>query len=141
VRLCKECKSTIFDRRDFEADVSKKPPEVRAYGNLVQFERGIRLHLPRFQKLLAALQYVYISLVTRFMYLTDTEAEIQGDHHLRHRLPMLRKSASDSLIHLQSTMLRLDGSVTYQRTLPLSNDYRKLYINKPAISCIFICYP
>ncbi|GLI77255.1 carboxypeptidase Y-deficient [Penicillium ochrochloron] len=56
VRLCKECKSTIFDRRDFEADVSKKPPEVRAYENLVQFERGIRLHLPRFQKLLTGLQ-------------------------------------------------------------------------------------
>ncbi|KAJ6116501.1 hypothetical protein N7512_006226 [Penicillium capsulatum] len=31
-------------------------PEVRAYENLVQFERGIRLHLPKFQKLLAALQ-------------------------------------------------------------------------------------
>lgn len=36
----------------------KKPPDVRAYENLVQFERGIRLLLPKFQKLLAALQYV-----------------------------------------------------------------------------------
>lgn len=49
--------STLFDRRDFEADVMRRPPDVRAYGNLVQFERGIRLLLPRFQKLLAALQY------------------------------------------------------------------------------------
>lgn len=57
VRLCKECKVTLFDRRDFQADLSRKPPEVRAYENLVQFERGIRLHLPRFQKLLTALQY------------------------------------------------------------------------------------
>ncbi|KAJ5135085.1 uncharacterized protein N7515_004363 [Penicillium bovifimosum] len=56
VRLCKECKSTLFDRRDFKADTMRKPPEIRAYENLVQFERGIRLHLPRFQKLLTALQ-------------------------------------------------------------------------------------
>lgn len=58
IRLCKDCKTTLFDRRDFQADLSRKPPEVRAYENLVQFERGIRLHLPRFQKLLASLQYV-----------------------------------------------------------------------------------
>ncbi|KAJ5815860.1 hypothetical protein N7447_008093 [Penicillium robsamsonii] len=56
VRLCKECKATLFDRRDFKADMTRKPPEIRAYENLIQFERGIRLHLPRFQKLLAALQ-------------------------------------------------------------------------------------
>ncbi|KAI2786240.1 hypothetical protein POX_g08623 [Penicillium oxalicum] len=56
IRLCKECKGTIFSRRDFQADVSRTPPEVRAYENLVQFERGIRLHLPRFQKLLTTLQ-------------------------------------------------------------------------------------
>lgn len=58
VRLCKECKATLFDRRDFEADVARKPPEVRSYENLIQFERGIRLHMPKFQKLLTALQYV-----------------------------------------------------------------------------------
>ncbi|KKA24332.1 Vacuolar segregation protein (Pep7) [Rasamsonia emersonii CBS 393.64] len=56
VRLCKECKTTLFSRRDFEEDRMKKPPDVRAYENLVQFERGIRLLLPKFQKLLAALQ-------------------------------------------------------------------------------------
>ncbi|KAJ5288949.1 hypothetical protein N7478_001979 [Penicillium angulare] len=56
VRLCKDCKSTLFDRRDFQADITQKPPDVRAYENLAQFERGIRLHLPKFQKLLTALQ-------------------------------------------------------------------------------------
>ncbi|KAJ5639148.1 uncharacterized protein N7484_007010 [Penicillium longicatenatum] len=56
IRLCKDCKTTLFDKRDFQEDLSRKPPEVRAYENLVQFERGIRLHLPRFQRLLAALQ-------------------------------------------------------------------------------------
>ncbi|KAJ5861823.1 uncharacterized protein N7529_009133 [Penicillium soppii] len=56
IRLCKECKATLFDRRDFKMDATKKPAEIRAYENLTQFERGIRLHLPRFQKLLTALQ-------------------------------------------------------------------------------------
>ncbi|KAJ5594025.1 uncharacterized protein N7459_000233 [Penicillium hispanicum] len=56
VRLCKDCKATLFNHRDFKADASRKPPDVRAYENLVQFERGIRLHLPKFQKLLTALQ-------------------------------------------------------------------------------------
>ncbi|KKK15856.1 hypothetical protein P175DRAFT_0500386 [Aspergillus ochraceoroseus IBT 24754] len=56
VRLCKDCKSTLFDQRDFEADITRKPPDVRAYENLVQFERGIRLLMPKFQKLLGTLQ-------------------------------------------------------------------------------------
>ena len=58
VRLCKDCRSTLFDRHDFEADICKEPPDLRAYRNLIQFERGIRLLLPQFQKLLTALQYV-----------------------------------------------------------------------------------
>ncbi|RDW86920.1 putative vacuolar segregation protein (Pep7) [Aspergillus mulundensis] len=56
VRLCKECKSTLFDKSDFDADVARKPADVRAYENLRQFERGIRLLMPKFQKLLGALQ-------------------------------------------------------------------------------------
>ncbi|OJJ60546.1 hypothetical protein ASPSYDRAFT_42298 [Aspergillus sydowii CBS 593.65] len=56
VRLCKECKSTLFDKRDFDADLAQKPADVRAYENLRQFERGIRLLMPKFQKLLTALQ-------------------------------------------------------------------------------------
>ncbi|KAK2808691.1 hypothetical protein FQN50_004556 [Emmonsiellopsis sp. PD_5] len=56
IRLCKECKSTLFDRRDFAQDLIKEPPDLRSYKNLVQFEKGIRLLLPRFQKLLSALQ-------------------------------------------------------------------------------------
>ncbi|KAK2875669.1 hypothetical protein FQN49_001502 [Arthroderma sp. PD_2] len=56
VRLCKDCKSTIFSKRDFVEDTSKESADVRAYKNLVQFERGIRLLLPRFHKILSALQ-------------------------------------------------------------------------------------
>ena len=46
----------MFSRSDFAASVAHKPPDVRAYENLVQFERGIRLMLPKFQRLLVLLQ-------------------------------------------------------------------------------------
>jgi rabenosyn-5 len=54
--MCKDCHHTLFSRRDFEAESHEKPKDQRAYENLAQFERGIRLLLPRFQKLLQALQ-------------------------------------------------------------------------------------
>ena len=56
VRMCKECKHTVFSKRDFVAELARKPPDVRVYENLTQFERGIRLLLPKFQHLLVALQ-------------------------------------------------------------------------------------
>ena len=56
VRMCKACQNTVFSRRDFVAALAEKPPSLRAYENLIQFERGIRLMLPKFQRLLIALQ-------------------------------------------------------------------------------------
>lgn len=59
IRLCKECKATLFDKRDIADDIARVSPDLRAYKNLIQFERGIRLLLPRFQKLLTTLQLVF----------------------------------------------------------------------------------
>lgn len=56
VRMCKDCQTTVFSRRDFAAALVEKPPDLRAYENLIQFERGIKLMLPKFQRLLVALQ-------------------------------------------------------------------------------------
>ncbi len=58
VRLCKECNQTIFSDRDFQASLTSPQIEsfTRSYTNLLQFERGIRLLMPKFQKLLMALQ-------------------------------------------------------------------------------------
>lgn len=58
VRMCKECRATVFSRSDFAAALAYKPPDVRAYENLIEFERGIRLMLPKFQRLLMILQSV-----------------------------------------------------------------------------------
>jgi rabenosyn-5 len=56
VRMCRDCKITVFSKSEFAAEVSHKPPDQRAYENLIQFEKGIRLLLPNFQRLLFALQ-------------------------------------------------------------------------------------
>lgn len=54
--MCQNCKHTLFARGDFAREMADKPKDQRAYENLAQFERGIRMLLPRFQKLLQALQ-------------------------------------------------------------------------------------
>lgn len=54
--MCRDCKSTVFSKKDFVAEVEHKPPDQRAYENLLQFEKGIRSLLPSFQRLLMVLQ-------------------------------------------------------------------------------------
>lgn len=56
VRMCKDCERTIFSKADFARELATQTPDQRAYQNLVQFEHGIRLMLPKFQKLLVHLQ-------------------------------------------------------------------------------------
>ncbi|KPM37322.1 hypothetical protein AK830_g9222 [Neonectria ditissima] len=55
IRMCRDCKHTIFSSRDFIASVHHKPPDQRAYETLRQFERGIRQLLPSFHRSLLAL--------------------------------------------------------------------------------------
>ncbi|KAI0467698.1 FYVE zinc finger protein [Xylaria cf. heliscus] len=56
IRMCRDCKSTIFAKRDFVESIMRKPPDQRAYETLRQFERGIELLLPTFQRALLPLQ-------------------------------------------------------------------------------------
>ncbi|KAL2163871.1 hypothetical protein VTH06DRAFT_3081 [Thermothelomyces fergusii] len=56
IRMCCECKRTIFSHRDFLESIRHRPPDQRAYETLRQFERGIRMLLPLFHKALQALQ-------------------------------------------------------------------------------------
>ena len=56
VRMCRDCKSTVFAKKDFAAALAQKPPDQKAYENLVQFEKGIRSLMPNFQRLLTVLQ-------------------------------------------------------------------------------------
>ena len=54
--MCKDCQHTIFSKADYARETSFQRPDQRAYENLIQFERGIRLLMPKFQRLLQALQ-------------------------------------------------------------------------------------
>ncbi|KAF2857546.1 hypothetical protein K470DRAFT_169942 [Piedraia hortae CBS 480.64] len=56
VRLCRDCHRTIFSKADFQRDIATETPLERSYNHLVQFEHGIRLLLPKFQRLITALQ-------------------------------------------------------------------------------------
>lgn len=56
VRMCRDCKSTVFSKRDFADSVLHKPPDQRAYETMRQFERGIKMLMPSFQRALMALQ-------------------------------------------------------------------------------------
>lgn len=56
VRLCKECNATLFSKRDFADSLNAPHPLSRSYQNLIQFERGIRMLMPKFQVLLTKLQ-------------------------------------------------------------------------------------
>jgi hypothetical protein len=56
--MCKDCHHTLFSKADFDREIQLRPPDQRSYENLVQFEWGIRRLLPKFQKLLSALQSV-----------------------------------------------------------------------------------
>lgn len=56
VRMCRECKHTIFSSREFAESIQHSPPDQRAYETLRQFERGIRQLLPAFHRVLMNLQ-------------------------------------------------------------------------------------
>ncbi|KAL2133299.1 hypothetical protein VTI74DRAFT_2565 [Chaetomium olivicolor] len=56
VRMCCECKSLIFSHREFIESIRHRPPDQRAYETLRQFERGIKMLMPSFQRALQALQ-------------------------------------------------------------------------------------
>lgn len=56
VRMCRDCKHTIFSSRDFTTSLHYKPPDQRAYETLRQFERGITQLMPSFHRALLTLQ-------------------------------------------------------------------------------------
>lgn len=56
VRMCRDCKHSIFSGREFAESIEQKPADQRMYETLRQFEAGIRELLPTFHRVLLALQ-------------------------------------------------------------------------------------
>lgn len=56
LRICTTCNTTVFSKRDFALSTTRPHPSTRTYSALIQFQTGIKTMMPRFQRLLAALQ-------------------------------------------------------------------------------------
>lgn len=132
--MCRDCKTTIFSHRDFASSLSHKPPDQRAYETLRQFERGIRMLMPSFQRTLAALN-------------TDpsnppTHAQIQEAAKIRKRLTdafakydvaakRIRdlKTTSPTQLRLQKAIYASASTFLHTNLIPLKNVPRILKTN------------
>jgi rabenosyn-5 len=77
VRMCQDCKSTIFGRRDFLNDSTKTPKYVAIYENMSQFRYGIEQLLPKFKSLVFLLKESET---------VPTKAQLDEAHKIRKRL-------------------------------------------------------
>ena len=137
MRMCKDCRTTVFSRSDFRATLTHKPPDQRAYENLIQFERGIRLMLPKFQRLLMVLQYV---LPTSYERPTLSLLEIQIKLPRKPRSPTLPEHERGWSMLSANTMRQPVEFETCLQTHQRSKSCKKLSISKARISYKFICY-
>lgn len=141
VRMCRDCKTTIFSHRDFLESISHKPPDQRTYETLRQFERGIHMLMPSFQRSLANLQPPEGG-----EYGPDkpppTHAQIQEAAKLRKRLTdafakydaaakRLRdlKTTSPTQLRLQKAIYTSASTFLHTNLIPLKNIPRILKSN------------
>ncbi|KAK0620653.1 FYVE zinc finger-domain-containing protein [Immersiella caudata] len=133
VRMCRDCKTTIFSHHDFAQSLAHKPPDQRAYETLRQFERGIRMLMPSFQRSLSALQPP-----SEDEYGPDkpppTHAQIQEAAKIRKRLTdafakydvaakRIRdlKTTSPTQLRLQKAIYTSASSFLHTNLIPLKN--------------------
>ncbi|KAI0007672.1 FYVE zinc finger protein [Xylariaceae sp. FL0662B] len=130
IRMCQDCKTTIFAKRDFAESVMHKPRDQRAYETLKQFERGIQQLLPTFQRALVPLQDENNP---------PTHAQIQEAAKIRKRLTdsftkydvaarRIRDMKTDSPTQrqLQKAIYAAGSSFLHMHMLPLKNLPRML---------------
>jgi rabenosyn-5 len=128
--MCRDCKTTIFSHRDFAASLAHKPPDQRAYETLLQFERGIQMLLPSFQRSLSALQ----PSSEPNHRPPPTHAQIQEAAKIRKRLTdafakydvaakRLRdmKTASPTQLRLQKAIYAYASTFLHTNLIPLKN--------------------
>ncbi|CAN8101738.1 unnamed protein product [Discula destructiva] len=152
VRMCRDCQGTIFAKRDFAASVAHKPPDHRAYETLRQFERGIQLLMPSFQRALLALQPPTATDEDDSDFSSQqrpppTHAQIQEASKLRKRLTdsftkynlaakRLRDmpTTSATQLRLQNNIYTAASSFLHTYMLPLKSLPKMLSSNKPSNS-------
>ncbi|KAK1758754.1 vacuolar segregation protein pep7 [Echria macrotheca] len=132
IRMCRDCKSTIFSHRDFAESIALKPPDQRAYETLRQFERGIRMLMPSFQRTLSALQTSGDD--SSYERPPPTHAQIQEAAKIRKRLmdafakydvaaKRIRdlKTTSPTQLRLQKAIYVSASSFLHANMIPLKN--------------------
>ncbi|KAI1762676.1 VAC1 protein [Hypoxylon sp. FL1150] len=130
VRMCRDCKLTVFSKRDFMESIAHKPPDQRGYDTLKQFERGIQQLLPTFQRALVPLQHENDP---------PSHAQIQEASKIRKRLVdsftkydvaarRIRDMKTDSLTQkqLQKAIYQAASLFLHMHMLPLKNLPRML---------------
>lgn len=137
--MCRDCRTTLFSKRDFAASIAHKPPDQRAYETLGKFERGIRQLLPSFQRALYALQPAEDDDRGVPSRPPPTHAQIQEAAKIRKRLidsftkydvaaRRLRdlKSTSPTQLRLQKAVYATASSFLHAYMLPLKSVPRML---------------
>lgn len=102
IRLCSDCKNTLFSRRNFEADLAArtKPAIVRAYEALMPIRRSIDVTLPKFQRLL--------------VQVNDPASE--PSEETLAEAGKIRKKLMDGFVQLDNASRRVQGVVTETET-------------------------
>ncbi|KAI2633530.1 FYVE zinc finger-domain-containing protein [Hypomontagnella submonticulosa] len=138
VRMCRDCKFTIFSKRDFMESIVHKPPDQRAYETLKQFERGIQLLLPSFQRALIPLQdennppgHAQIQEASK-MRKRLTDSFTKYDVAARRIRDM--KTESPTQRQLQKAIHQAASSFLHMHMLPLKNLPRMLKHNSSSSS-------
>jgi hypothetical protein len=142
--MCRDCKTTIFSKRDFAESVSNKPADQRAYETLRQFERGIRLLMPSFQRALLVLQPPSPDGAD---HPPPTHAQIQEAAKIRKRLTdsftkydiaakRIRdlKSSSETQLRLQKAVYTAASTFLHTHMLPLKSLPRMLKTHSSSFS-------
>lgn len=137
IRMCRDCKTTIFSKRDFDETMARRPPDQRAYETLRQFEWGIRQMMPLFQRALQSLQTDGVSKQP------PTHAQIQEAAKVRKRLmdsftkynlaaARLRDLSTDSLAQqrLQKAVYSAASTFLHANMVPLKHVPRMLRANQ-----------
>ena len=139
IRMCRDCKTAIFSKRDFAESIAHKPPDQRAYETLRQFERGIRQLMPAFQRTVMALQIQEETDGSQRHGSGPTHAQIQEAAKIRKRLTdsftkyniaakRLRdlKTDSPTQLRLQHAIYGAASSFLHTHMLPLKSVPRML---------------
>lgn len=139
IRMCKDCTNVLFSRRDFAMELARKPPDLKAYENLVEFERGIRQLMPRFQRLLVALQHVISPHIEE--HIADSSTETPINHQLRPNWPTLPRSANASWTLSPNTTSLPAAFAIFPPIHSPNKNFNKPSIVKQPASCTYTCCP